>query len=250
MSRLRCGGWTPTRRRAPPSSSCARATGSVLGRLPAIEVRTPWWQDIEPVVEAAREAFGIEVVVLRMLDSELPRPHGGRVTYLAETAARLPAAAADALEPWSGTLDEQPLRLSWAVPGGPDADVAWAEDVLRRRGIERRGPGRAGALVEPVVDLAPAARRRGTGVAQGRPAVLRPRGRRPAAAPGGPGAAAARPRRAADPPGRHRGRGPVRRAAAGARADGRPARRAPGGMVRPRGGAARDAAARTGAVRR
>ena len=92
------------------------------------------------MVEAARDAFGIEVVVLRMLDSELPRPHGGRVTYLAETAARLPPAAAAALVPWAGTLDEQPLRLSWAVPGGPDADLAWAEDVLRRRGIERRGP--------------------------------------------------------------------------------------------------------------
>ena len=118
---------------------CTRE-GSVLGSLPAIEVPTPWWQDIEPVVEAARDAFGVEVVVLRMLDSALPRPHGGRVTYLAETAARLPPAAAAALVPWAGTIDEQPLRLSWAVPGGPDADVAWAEDVLRRRGIERRGP--------------------------------------------------------------------------------------------------------------
>ena len=97
---------------------CTR-DGAVLGRLPPIEVRTPWWQDIEPVVGAARDTFGLEVVVLRMLDSELPRPHGGRLTYLAETEGRLPPAAADALLPWSGTLDEQPLRLSWAVPGGP-----------------------------------------------------------------------------------------------------------------------------------
>ena len=36
---------------------CTRE-GSVLGSLPAIEVPTPWWQDIEPVVEAARDAFG------------------------------------------------------------------------------------------------------------------------------------------------------------------------------------------------
>ena len=28
---------------------CTRE-GSVLGRLPALEVPTPWWQDIEPVV--------------------------------------------------------------------------------------------------------------------------------------------------------------------------------------------------------
>ena len=118
---------------------CTRE-GSVLGRLPALEVPTPWWQDIEPVVEAARDAFGLEVIVLRLLDSELPRPHGGRVTYLAETEARLPQAAADGLVPWPGELDEQPLRLSWAVPGGPDADLAWAEGVLRERRIERRGP--------------------------------------------------------------------------------------------------------------
>ena len=118
---------------------CTRE-GSVLGSLPPIEVATPWWQDIEPVVEAARDAYGIEIVVLRMLDSARPRPHGGRVTYLAETEARLPPAAADGLVPWPGALDEQPLRPSWAVPGGPDADVAWAEDVLRQRRIERRGP--------------------------------------------------------------------------------------------------------------
>jgi hypothetical protein len=105
-----------------------------------VPVRTPWWQDVEPVVDAARDAFGIEVVVLRMLDSALPRPHGGLVTYLAESDPRLPPAAAAALEPWPGALDEQPLRLQWAVPGGPAADLAWAEDVLRRRGIERRGP--------------------------------------------------------------------------------------------------------------
>jgi hypothetical protein len=114
--------------------------GEVLGQLPAIPVRTPWWQDVEPVVEAARDAFEVEVVVLRMLDSERQRPQGGRVTYLAETGARLPRAAADALVPWHGTLDQQPLRLSWAVPGGPDADLAWAEGVLRERRIERRGP--------------------------------------------------------------------------------------------------------------
>ena len=45
-----------------------------------------------------------------------------------------------ALEPWAGTLDEQPLRLSWAVPGGPDADVAWPRTCSAERGIERRGP--------------------------------------------------------------------------------------------------------------
>jgi hypothetical protein len=117
---------------------CTR-DGAVLGQLPAFPVRTPWWQDLEPLVDAAQDAYGIEVMVLRMLDSELPRPHGGRVTYLAETGARLPPAAAGALLAWPGALDDEPLRLSWAVPGGPDADLAWAEGVLRERRIERRG---------------------------------------------------------------------------------------------------------------
>ena len=73
---------------------------------------------------------------------ELPRPHGGGVTYLAETAqpiARSPLAA-EALQPFDVTLDDQPLRLRWATPGGPDRDLAWAEDVLAGRRIERDGP--------------------------------------------------------------------------------------------------------------
>ena len=142
-----------------------------------------------------------------------------------------------------GTLDEQPLRLSWAVPGGPDADLAWAEDVLRRRRIERRGPAvqvRSWNLSSiwrlPLADAGPAWLKVVPPFFGHEGDVLRRLQARP-------GAAAARPRRAADPHGRSRGRGPVRRAAARARADGRPARRAPGGLDRPRGGAAGDAAA-------
>jgi len=53
--------------------------GAVVGSLPAVPVSTPWWQDIEPVVGAVRAHFGIEIVVLRLLEAELNRPHGGRV---------------------------------------------------------------------------------------------------------------------------------------------------------------------------
>ena len=52
-------------------------------------VALPWWQEVEPVVRAARELHGIDVTILRLLDAERDRPHGGAVTYLAEVAASL-----------------------------------------------------------------------------------------------------------------------------------------------------------------
>jgi hypothetical protein len=64
------------------------------------------------------------------------------VTYLAETSmpiARAPLAQ-EALLPFDVELDDQPLRLRWAKPGGPDGDLAWAEEVLAARRIERDGP--------------------------------------------------------------------------------------------------------------
>jgi hypothetical protein len=60
--------------------------GELIGALPPVPVATPWWQDAAPVVAAVRERFGIEVVLLRLLDAELPEPAGGRVTYLAEAS--------------------------------------------------------------------------------------------------------------------------------------------------------------------
>jgi Ser/Thr protein kinase RdoA (MazF antagonist) len=103
--------------------------GAVVGCLPPVPVSTPWWQDIAPVVRAVRERDGIDVTVLRLLAAERDRPHGGRVTYLAEVAQRVPAA------PWHGTLDEQALRQAFAKPGGPGADLAWARSMLIDRGL-------------------------------------------------------------------------------------------------------------------
>src|SRR6185295_14697252 len=76
--------------------------GTPIGRLPEVPVGIRWWPDMTAVVSAVREAYDLDVVMLRMLDSELPRPHGGGVTYLAETAApvgRSPRAA-EALLPF------------------------------------------------------------------------------------------------------------------------------------------------------
>ncbi|WP_437574797.1 phosphotransferase family protein [Sorangium sp. So ce887] len=110
--------------------------GELLGALPPYPVAMPWWQETQPVIEGAREHHGIEVTVLRMLAAELPVPHGGAVTYLAETEAPPPPR----IEPWRGALDEHPLRQPWARPGGPSDDLAWADSVLRARGLARTAP--------------------------------------------------------------------------------------------------------------
>jgi len=97
-------------------------------------VATPWWQDVEPVVRAARDVHGIDVIVLRMLDTELDQPHGGRVTYLAEVAEPVSA------QRWTGVLDDQPRRHAFARPGGPAADLAWARALLAERGLRPTAP--------------------------------------------------------------------------------------------------------------
>jgi hypothetical protein len=124
---------------APKPSRMARLVlvtpdGVVVGSLPPFPVSTPWWQDAEPVVKVARARHGIDVTILRLLEAELKLPPGGTVTYLAEVAQPVEAQA------WHGTLDQQPLRMPWASPGGPAADVAWAESVLADRGMGRIGP--------------------------------------------------------------------------------------------------------------
>ena len=109
--------------------------GDPVGCLSAVPVATPWWQDIEPVVEAVRDYHGIEVIVLRLLDTELDQPHGGRVTYLAEVAAPVPAARR-----WTGLLDDHPRRHAFARPSGPAADLAWARARLAERGLRPTTP--------------------------------------------------------------------------------------------------------------
>ncbi len=102
--------------------------GAVLGQLPAISVATPWWQDMEPLVAAVQSQYGVSVTILRLLSTELDTPHGGEVTYLAETSAR------PTLDPWDGELDAHMLRQSYASPGGPAADLEWARSVLAELG--------------------------------------------------------------------------------------------------------------------
>ena len=110
------------------------ASGALVGALPRLPVATPWWQDIAPVVAAVREQWGIQATVLRLLSASLPAPPGGEVTYLAQVDKGVPA------EPWDGELDEHPLRLPYARPGGPAADLAWAAARLAERGRAVNAP--------------------------------------------------------------------------------------------------------------
>lgn len=110
--------------------------GAPLGVLPDFAVDLPWWQEVWPLVEGARARFGVAITVLRMLEVGAPGPSGVVITYLAETPGPAPAAA----RPWDGVLDEQPLRLAYARPGGPAADLAWAAKVLAGHGLAFDAP--------------------------------------------------------------------------------------------------------------
>ena len=122
---------------------CTR-DGTLLGTLPPFGVEAPWWQEVGPVVDAVRESLAVDVTVLRVLAAQPGATTiGGPVSYLAE----IDAAEVGALPPLGPpttreVLAPQPLRQSWAVPGGPAADVGWADEVLAARGTPRIGPAR------------------------------------------------------------------------------------------------------------
>ncbi|AOR70027.1 hypothetical protein BBJ41_20775 [Burkholderia stabilis] len=103
--------------------------GAMVGCLPPIPVAIPWWQEVESVVRAARERHGLDVTILRLLETVRDRAPGGEVTYLAEIAEPVPA------ECWTGRIEPHSLRQNYARPGGPAADLGWAARVLAQRGL-------------------------------------------------------------------------------------------------------------------
>ncbi|HEY3607022.1 MAG TPA: aminoglycoside phosphotransferase family protein [Pseudonocardiaceae bacterium] len=104
--------------------------GRPLGTLPPLPpTASSWWKDIGPVVDAARERYGIDVTILRLLAAYQPAPPGGSVTYLAE----YDGPPLSGLRPAMPTAPH-PLRMSWAQPGGPAKSLAWADEVLAGHG--------------------------------------------------------------------------------------------------------------------
>jgi hypothetical protein len=110
--------------------------GAVLGALPPVPLSVPWWPEVQDLVAAVRERFGLRVTVLRLLRSPSDRLWGGAVVYLAETD-ELPD---EPLTPWRGDpLADEPLRQDWARPGGPATLLRWADERLAERGIHLTG---------------------------------------------------------------------------------------------------------------
>jgi hypothetical protein len=103
------------------------ASGTVLGELPPFDVERPFWPETEDVVAGARDLYGVDVVVLRILATERSQPHGGAVTYLAQTEQRPPN-----LEPSTLTLTPEPRRPVYAEINGPAKTLEWAEKALGR----------------------------------------------------------------------------------------------------------------------
>ncbi|MGS2616373.1 aminoglycoside phosphotransferase family protein [Micromonospora sp. LZ34] len=106
------------------------AAGAPLGALPPFDVPTPWWQDIAPVVQEARERYGVDVQVLRLLGGDATGTIGGAVTYLGQVTER----PTTPLLPTDVQLTADPLRAPYAEPCGPARSLTWARAELRRLG--------------------------------------------------------------------------------------------------------------------
>jgi Phosphotransferase enzyme family len=109
--------------------------GRALGVLPPYAVELPWWQEVGDVVAGARAAYGIDVVVLRLLSAERSQPPGGEVTYLAEYDGPPPPGCLRKAEDRAGWTAPDRLRMPWANPGGPAASLAWARQALGGNGV-------------------------------------------------------------------------------------------------------------------
>lgn len=116
-----------------------RPDGAVVGALPEFTVTRSRWAEVAEIIATCRAVHGVAVTILRLIDTEaIDRRRGvdGSATYLAEFEGAPPPN----LEPWTLPLSDDPLRARWARPGGPEADVAWADAQLIGAARPRQGP--------------------------------------------------------------------------------------------------------------
>jgi hypothetical protein len=95
-----------------------------FGVVGPFDVESPWWADVEPVVDHVRAVLGVNVAVLRLVDVVGgTSPRGGQVTYHMEALDR-PAATGVVLDgPLSAPASR---RMSWATADGLRAALRWA----------------------------------------------------------------------------------------------------------------------------
>ncbi|MFC7480061.1 phosphotransferase family protein [Luedemannella flava] len=109
--------------------------GHLLGELPAFDVSVPFWPETSEIQTAARDRFGLDLAVLRLLRADDGADAaGGQVTYLGQLLSPAPAVT---FAPAQVDLAPHPLRAAYAHPGGPAETLAWAARALDERG---RGP--------------------------------------------------------------------------------------------------------------
>ena len=114
--------------------------GRVVGQLPSPVVVTPrWWPEVDAVVAAVEERYGLVVTVLRLLTTDTDYA-GGEVTYLAQIRSGPPTPTTPPVGPVAAALESDATnRLWWAEPGGLDHLPAWVDAALRAHGRRRTG---------------------------------------------------------------------------------------------------------------
>lgn len=104
--------------------------GSLLGALPAFDVGSPWWADVEPIAAELDRRLGARTAVLRMVATTGRSPRGGEVTYLAEALTPPTTNPGWDGSPDPGVLAPHGRRMRWAEPGGPARVLDWAAGEL------------------------------------------------------------------------------------------------------------------------
>jgi hypothetical protein len=119
--------------------------GALIGATDHFTVETPWWSEVASVVEAARRELRIDITVLRLVHAQADPDDafhmGGSATYAAELHGEPPNRVQRPDAPLAAAvLEDDPLRLPYARPGGPARDLAWAEQSLAAYASRPSGP--------------------------------------------------------------------------------------------------------------
>jgi Phosphotransferase enzyme family len=115
-------------------------TGMPLGALAEFAIDEGPWPQVDGIIAMARERHAVDVTILRLVASErfATDPDGWVRTYTAEVADGLPSGLLP--PPAAIAWGDEPLRASWARPGGVGAIVAWADRALVALNRKRTGP--------------------------------------------------------------------------------------------------------------